>query len=85
MKKEQVQCHGQGTQGPTFRRALHLFYGSAVAIFKFLILFEYVTLDFYFAWGTTDHVTSPNQGLSVLLHYVPVSYSLGICFPCQQL
>lgn len=77
--------HGQGTQGPTFGRALNLFYGSAVAMFKFLFLFEHVTLDFYSALGTTDHVTSPSQGLSVLLHDVPVSYSLGICYPCQQL
>lgn len=53
---EEGAGHGQGTRGPTFGRALNSFYGSAVAMFKFLILFEHVTLDFYSALGTTDHV-----------------------------
>lgn len=43
--------------------------------FNFLILFEQVTLHFYFALGTAGCVTGPDKGLSILLHDVPVSYS----------
>lgn len=86
MKEGQGWLHGcvicAVAQGPTFRRALHLFQCSAVAIFKFLILLEQVTLHFYFALGTTNYVTGLKKGLNVLRHDAPVPYSWGNSSTC---